>query len=190
MKTIAEIDTLEPPVDGTDDREARSFRWYAARTQMNCERKAVNVIKDVISDSYIPVQEEIHQWSDRKKKVQRLVIPMIAFVKMDKAIAKEIRSKSCFLGLLKNPGSDKPSYIPEEQILTLKFMLENSENPVNIETMPLRVGDRIRIIKGNLKGLEGNVLMHKDGSSSVLVKIDLLGYARVNIVSSELELIQ
>jgi hypothetical protein len=64
MKTIAEIDTLEPPVDGTDDREARSFRWYAARTQMNCERKAVNVIKDVISDSYIPVQEEIHQWSD------------------------------------------------------------------------------------------------------------------------------
>jgi transcription antitermination factor NusG len=189
METSTEIDTLDTPVIGTDDREARSFRWYAARTQMNCERKAVNVIKDVISDSYIPVQEEIHQWSDRKKKVQRLVIPMVAFVKMDKTTAKTIHGRSCFLGLMKNPGADRPSYIPEEQILTLKFMLENSESPVSIESMPLRVGDKVRIIKGGLKGLEGNILTHKDGTSSVVVKLDVLGCAKVNTQMSELELI-
>jgi transcription antitermination factor NusG len=188
MMITTEIDTLEPPVDGTDDREARSLHWYAARTQMNCERKAVNVIKDVISESYIPVQEEIHQWSDRKKKVQRLVIPMIAFVKMDKTEAMKLHSHSCFLGLLKNPGADRPTDIPEEQILTLKFMLENSESPVSIETMPLRVGDKVKIVKGGLKGLEGNVLMHKDGTSSVVVKLDVLGCARVNIDASELEI--
>jgi transcription antitermination factor NusG len=188
MMITTEIDTLEPPVDGTDDREAHTFRWYAARTQMNCEHKAVNIIKNVISDSYIPVQEEIHQWSDRKKKVQRLVIPMIAFVKMDKAVAMKIHSRSCFLGLLKNPGADRPTDIPEEQILTLKFMLENSESPVSIETMPLKVGDKVRIVKGGLKGLEGNVIIHKDGTSSVVVKLDVLGCARVNIDASELEI--
>jgi transcription antitermination factor NusG len=187
MNGITKTGTMDSPANGTDDREARAFRWYAARTQMNCERKAVNVIKDVISESYIPVQEEIHQWSDRKKKVQRLVIPMIAFVKMDKDVAMTIHSRSCFLGLLKNPGANRPSDIPEEQILTLKFMLENSESPVSIETMPLKVGDKVRIVKGGLKGLEGNVLMHKDGTSSVVVKLDLLGCARVNIDASELE---
>lgn len=189
METITEISTLETPAIGTDEREACSLRWYAARTQMNCERKAVNIIKDVISDSYIPVQEEIHQWSDRKKKVQRLVIPMVVFVKMDKSIANNIHGKSCFLGLMRNPGAIKPSYIPEEQILILKFMLENSDNPVSIETMPMQVGDKVRIVRGGLKGLEGNVLIHKDGTSSVVVRLDVLGCAKVNINSSELEVI-
>jgi transcription antitermination factor NusG len=90
---------------------------------------------------------------------------------------------------MKNPGADRPSYIPEEQILTLKFMLENSESPVNIESMPLRVGDKVRIIKGGLKGLEGNILTHKDGTSSVVVKLDVLGCAKVNTKMSELEII-
>jgi transcription antitermination factor NusG len=189
METITEISTLETPANGTDDREACSFRWYAARTQMNCERKAIHVIKDLIMDSYIPIQEEIHQWSDRKKKVQRMVIPKIAFVKMDKTTAMNMHRQSCFLGLLKNPGADAPSYIPEEQILTLKFMLENSESPVSIESMPLRVGDKVRIVKGSLKGLEGNILMHKDGTSSVVVKLNVLGCAKVNVHASELMLI-
>jgi transcription antitermination factor NusG len=82
---------------------------------------------------------------------------------------------------MKNPGADRPSYIPEEQILTLKFMLENSESPVSIESMPLRVGDKVRIIKGGLKGLEGNILTHKDGTSSVVVKLNILGCAMVNV---------
>jgi transcription antitermination factor NusG len=189
MIATTDIGILDSPVIGTDDREARAFLWYAARTQMNCEHKAVNVIKDVILDSYIPVQEEIHQWSDRKKKVQRLVIPMIAFVKMDKSIAKNIRGKSCFLGLLKNPGADGPTYIPEEQILTLKFMLENSVEPVRIEAMPLRVGSEVRIIRGGLKGLVGNILIYKDGTSSIVVKLDVLGCAKVNVKRSDIELI-
>jgi hypothetical protein len=53
METLTEISTLDTPVIGTDDREACSLRWYAARTMMNCERKVVNIIKDVISDLYI-----------------------------------------------------------------------------------------------------------------------------------------
>jgi len=41
METATELNTLESPANGTDDREARSFRWYAARTQMNCEVRGV-----------------------------------------------------------------------------------------------------------------------------------------------------
>jgi hypothetical protein len=40
-----------------------------------------------------------------------------------------------------------------------------------------------------LKGLEGNILTHKDGTSSVVVKLDVLGCAKVNTQMSELELI-
>jgi transcription antitermination factor NusG len=56
--------------------------------------------------------------------------------------------------------------------------------------MPLKVGDKVRIVKGGLKGLEGNVIIHKDGTSSVVVKLDVLGCARVNIDASELECIR
>ena len=34
--------------------------------------------------NYVPVQQEEHQWSDRKKKIDRVVIPMVVFVRLRK----------------------------------------------------------------------------------------------------------
>jgi hypothetical protein len=38
MNEVTEIDTLEPPVNGTDDREARSFHWYTNAKPLSCDR--------------------------------------------------------------------------------------------------------------------------------------------------------
>lgn len=30
---------------------------------------------------YVPIQTEVHQWSDRKKRIDRVVLPMVIFVR-------------------------------------------------------------------------------------------------------------
>lgn len=54
-------------VNGTNDREAYPKRWVAALVQMNCEKKVASKLDKLGITNYVPIQKEIHQWSDRKK---------------------------------------------------------------------------------------------------------------------------
>ena len=71
-------------VNGTNEREAYPKRWVAALVQMNCEKKVAAILDKMGVANYVPVQQEEHQWSDRKKKIYRVVIPMVVFVRIPK----------------------------------------------------------------------------------------------------------
>jgi transcription antitermination factor NusG len=190
METIPENDTMHSPANGTDDREACSFHWYAARTQMNCERKAEKEFKCIAKETYLPTQEEIHIWSDRKKKIQRVVIPMILFVKMNTKDANNVHRTPYFYGFVGNNRHDtKPAPIPDRDIETLRFMLLHSDSPVSIEPMPIKLGDKVRVVRGNLQGLEGNVIIGDDAHSHIVINLDVLGCAKVEIDRASLTVI-
>lgn len=57
----------ESLVNGTNDREAYPKRWVAALVQMNCEKKVASKLNKLGITNYVPIQKEVHQWSDRKK---------------------------------------------------------------------------------------------------------------------------
>ena len=59
----------ESLVNGTNDREAYPKRWVAALVQMNCEKKVASKLNKLGITNYVPIQKEVHQWSDRKKKL-------------------------------------------------------------------------------------------------------------------------
>jgi transcription antitermination factor NusG len=190
MKSGAEINTMNTPVNGTDGREARSFSWYAARTQMNCERKALKEFELIAEETYLPTQEEIHVWSDRKKKIQRIVIPMILFVKMNRQEAIRTHHTAYFCGFLGyNRHDTKPAPIPDKEIETLRFMLGHSDSPVSIESMPVKLGDKVKVIRGSLKGLEGNVASATKDHYQIAVSLSALGCAKVSIPKMDVEII-
>ena len=56
-------------VNGTDDREARPKRWIAALVQVRSEKAVGEKLTRLGIENYVATQWEIHQWSDRKKKV-------------------------------------------------------------------------------------------------------------------------
>lgn len=172
-------------VNGTNDREAYPKRWIAVLVQMNCEKKASTLLNNAGYKTYIPIQQEIHQWSDRKKKVSRLIIPMVVFVRATASEEEWLRNQSYIYKLIALPGSneDKRNFatpIPDYQIERLKFMLENAETGVTIVS-DFNVGDPISIIDGPLKGLEGVVSETDDKHSIFGVLIDGLGYVCVRI---------
>jgi transcription antitermination factor NusG len=191
METSTEIDTLDTPVIGTDDREARSFHWYAARTQMNCERKLEKEFKALSVETYLPMQEEVHQWNDRKKKVQRLVIPMILFVRLTHEHALKLNlQKRFFYGFLGVDRSNRiPAKISNSEIETLRYMLGDSSSKVHFDltfdSLNNCKGKKITISRGYLKGYEGYFIKQQDDKIYLNVAIGTLGYATVEVKSTD-----
>lgn len=168
-------------VNVTDDREAYPKRWVAALVQVHSERSVSKRLQDMGIECWVPTQSEVHQWSDRKKKVERVVIPMIVFVHVQESDIKPLAYHSFIHKLLTAPGQRTPAIIPDAQIESLRFMLGQSEAAVEIRDRVLRTGDHVRIVRGPLKGLEGELCKVEHDKPMVAVQVDYLGYACINI---------
>lgn len=155
-------------------------QWLAAYVRSCLEKKTAERLAAMGVECYLPVQTEIHQWSDRRKKVDRLVIPMMIFVHVsakERPLPLTLQAVSRYMVLR---GESRPAVIPEEQMERFRFMLDYSPEAVEICTTPLAAGDAVRVIKGPLAGLEGE-LVTIGGKSKVAVRLDMLGCAHVNM---------
>ena len=168
-------------VNGTNDREARPKYWIAVLVQMNTEQKSSTKLTKLGITNYVPTQSEIHQWSDRKKKIERIVIPMIVFVQVDKETEKTLRTYSFIYKFISYPGQKEPAIIPDEQIEKLKFMLNNAETAVEISDSIFEVGEEVEIVRGPLKGFSGELCYFEKGKPKVGIYLELLGYACVSV---------
>ena len=80
----------------------------------------------------------------------------------------------------------EPATIPDDQMERFRFLLDFSEEAVEMVNEHIAVGDRIRVVKGALKGLEGELVRFR-GETKVAVRIDLLGCALADIPASFVE---
>lgn len=173
-------------VNGTNDREAHPKHWVAVQVQMNCEKKVALRLDKLGIENFVAIQNEKHQWSDRVKRIGRIVIPMIVFVRISTIYEDVVRKLPFILRFITYPGSKKlATYIPDIQIDNLKLLLSKSETSVSIVS-DLHVGDKVKVIRGPLTGCEGLLCMLNENQSAVGIRIDGLGYACVNISSDDI----
>lgn len=139
-------------------------------------------------ENFLPIQQEIHQWSDRKKVIDHVLLPMMLFVHVDLEEQKEVLTLSAISRYMVLRGESTPAVIPDEQMLRFKFMLDYSDEAISMSSSPLAPGEKIRVIKGPLAGLEGE-LVNINGKSKVAVRLTMLGCACVDIPAGCVELI-
>lgn len=175
------------PVNVTSDREAHPRHWVATLVQMCTERKVGEKLSKLNIENWVPTQSEVHQWSDRKKRILRVVIPMVVFVKVDEIEETQLKSLSFINKILSYPGEKKAAIIPEEQIERLKFMLKNAESNVELDNNQLQIGEQVRITRGSLKGLEGELHIIDSDKMMVAIRIECLGCACVKVSSADVE---
>lgn len=156
-------------------------RWYVLYVRMHHEKKTAEKLKVAGVTHYLPVQEVIRQWSDRRRKLQVVVIPMMIFVRTSDAervrLLKEIPALT---GSLIDRTTRRPAIIRDEDMERFMFMLDYSEEAVRFISEPLLVGEQVQVIKGPLRGLKGE-LIEMDGKSQVVVRIEQLGCASVEL---------
>ncbi len=171
--------------NGTNNREAHPKFWIAVLVQMNCEKKVSTQLSKLGIDNYIPTQKEIHYWSDRKKKIERIIIPMIVFAHVSKDEEIQLKKYSFIHKILSYPGQKESAIIPDEQIERLKYMLKYADSKVEINNEIFEIGEKVQIIRGPLKNLEGELCYFKSDNPMIAIRIGCLGYACVNILKSD-----
>ena len=55
------------------------LNWYVAYVKSCSEFKVAEFLEKFGYEYYLPVKREVHQWSDRKKIVRKLVLPRMIF---------------------------------------------------------------------------------------------------------------
>ncbi|KAF5053861.1 Transcription antitermination protein RfaH [anaerobic digester metagenome] len=161
-------------------------RWLAAYVKMHHEKRVRERLSELGIENFLPVQTEVRQWSDRKKRVEQVLIPMMIFVHVDTEEQRTVLTHPSVLRYLVLRGEHAPTEIPEEQMNRFRFMLDFSDQPVSFNTAGLQPGEKVKVIKGPLAGLEGEFVT-VDGKSNVIVRISHLGCAVVEVNASMVE---
>ena len=133
-------------------------------------------------EHFLPIQEVVRQWSDRKKENQAGRNSDVDFLsaQMKKGRIELLQNFPSLTGCLIDPATRRPAIIRDKEMEQFKFMLDYSEETVRFQNEPLAPGEQVEVIKGSLKGLQGE-LVEIGGHSQVMIRIDHLGYATVEI---------
>jgi transcription antitermination factor NusG len=131
---------------------------------------------------FLPLKSELRQWSDRKQIVETPVFSGYLFVRIN--LMKDTR-----LQVLKSPGviglvgnKTGPLPIPDQEIQDIRRVLAAR---IAYSLYPsLNLGDRVRVVRGVLAGVEGT-LVRASPTSHLLVSIDLIRQSLAVCVSAE-----
>jgi transcription antitermination factor NusG len=164
----------------TDSIQPEERKWYVAYVRLFHERKTAEKLAAMGIESFVPMREEIHQWSQRKKKVMRVLIPQMIFIHATPKERLEALTLASISHYMVLRGEHTPAVIPDRQMQQFMFMVDYSVESIEMYNSPLQPGQSIKVIKGPLAGMEGE-LMEIEGKSKVIVRLDLLGCAGVDM---------
>ena len=187
--------------------------WFVAIVTPNTEKKAIERMDDLVQywkkqeildetetvTAYVPIQKEVRYRPGTRKRVEveKVLTSCYLFIRCSKAIRYKIASEAKFiLHFLMNSatktesGSRDFARIPDEQMENFMRMVGEAENEVTIDPSRVHLGDRVRIKTGRLAGLEANICKEPDGRTTLALRVDFLGYAKMECPIANLELVK
>ncbi|MDE5878243.1 MAG: UpxY family transcription antiterminator [Muribaculaceae bacterium] len=195
MITNANDHASTPEPQGLDGAVGVSGpKWFVAIVNSRHEKKvAENLQQDGIR-CYVATQKEMKVWKNGKRKtIDRVVIPSVVFINCTEKERRRIVGLPFIYRFMVNRSAEsgtlnKPvAVIPDVQIQKLQFMLGQSDFPVNFVPSAFKIKDNVRVIRGSLKGLYGQIMENSDGTHTLTVGIELLGGASVKIDPHDVE---
>ena len=143
--------------------------WYALYLRSRYEKHAHQLLLGDGVESFLPLIEEVHTWSDRKKKVEEPLFRGYLFVKTDLKNRVSILQTDGVVQFVRIGA--KPSPIPDEQINWVKILVGHPDRVVRESYMS--ESQRVRVSAGPFIGLQGYVLKVKS-STRVVVSLDAI----------------
>src|SRR4051812_35198409 len=163
-----EIPCPSGPTEGERDIYRDKF-WFAIAVKPRYEQVIASALQAKDLQAFVPVYKARRRWSDRVKEVKLPLFPGYVFGHF----AWNQRNVTCTL-----PGfirvvtfGERPTPIDDREIQTLRQIADAGGL---VEPYPfLREGQRVRIKKGALAGIEG-ILVTGGGAPRLAVSITLL----------------
>jgi transcription antitermination factor NusG len=134
---------------------------------------------------FLPLLDEKRKWSDRKKVISVPLFPGYLFVQIPRTVESKL-SVQKVPGVVKFVGNHNgPLAVPESELESVRAMLSHgngcSPHPF------LQAGDRVRVVRGALVGLEGTFIRH-GAQSKLVISVEMIRRSvSVNVAPSDVE---
>jgi transcription termination/antitermination protein NusG len=147
--------------------------WHALYTCSRCEQLVCDQLAVKGFRVFLP---KIDAWSQRAGKRHLIAVPMFpSYLFLQHALDKSsylVVRKARGLVRILGESWDRPSIVPDAEIEAIQTILSASM-PVMAHPY-LREGQRVRIIEGSLRGVEGILIQSKPTKGLLILSVDLL----------------
>jgi transcription antitermination factor NusG len=144
-------------------------RWYALTAKHQHERALSQTLAVKGFETLAPTYLARSFWSDRTKEIERALFPGYVFCRLGLSGRNSVLDTPGISRIVGFGG--RPTPIPDSEIEAIRAAVA-SKLPLR-QWPHLKPGDRIRVERGPLKGIEGTLIRDKDGYQFV-VGIELL----------------
>jgi transcription antitermination factor NusG len=177
-----DLNTIEPLIPSLP-RDEFAPPWFAAYTLPNHEKSVARQLGDRAIPHYLPLYESVRQWKDRKMRLNMPLFPGYVFVRLPLQNRLRVIQVPSVIRLVGFGG--EPAAIPEAELAAIRTCLDHN---CRMEPHPLlQTGQRVRITRGPLTGIEG-ILLRRKGISRLVLSVGLIMRAvavEVNIADIE-----
>ncbi|WP_029906723.1 UpxY family transcription antiterminator [Prevotella sp. 10(H)] len=154
--------------------------WLAARVRRNQEKSVKAKLEQLGVQNYVPFRKEIRKRKDRKVEVWMPVIPNIVFIYTDfykgMSIANDYGIGISYLKAIDGKGL---LIVPQKQMDDFRLICESGINCIMEETF--EKGDRVLVVSGCLKGVEGELISTNRDNSKMLVRLEGIATFKLTI---------
>lgn len=157
--------------------------WRALYTRHQHEKVVAEMLLQKGFEVFLPLYESTRRWKDRSKLLTLPLFPCYVFVR---------GGLNRRLQVLTTPGvhmilscGERDAMIPDEEIQAIR---KTVEGPCRIEPHPfLKCGERVRVTRGCLEGVEG-ILVRKKNLYRLILSVDMLAQSvAVEIDAADVE---
>lgn len=187
IKSIVNSPTLKADDTGGITENDNKF-WFVAIVNNHSEKKYSELIQKLGHEVFVPTQKEERIWKNGKTKtIDRILISATIFVKCTEEerinILKHQYAKRFMVDHTKTKenGRHPIAIVPNNQIESFRKFIEQYDNPIEIVPIPYKLGESVKITKGKLKGLIGNVIQYTEGKAHIVICLGCLGCANLKI---------
>ena len=150
--------------------------WFAARTRYGQELKVRDRLAREGVEHFIPVRAD-----------GRPVVTNLVFLKATKAEALDLANTGVVpVKYVIDCATRTLLVVPEKQMEDFRRVLDLSLEEGGLMDQPLALGDRVKVVKGPLKGVEGHVIEFQGRYYVVVSLLDSL-FAKARVPKSWLE---
>ena len=166
------------------------LHWYVANTCRQV-KKIKQRLDSMGIENFIPFQQIARKIHGVDKLIEVPVIPNLVFIHTTfKSCMSLIQEYAFDMRYLRDRETGNFLIVPDKQMNDFMFLLDFSKEMVEVVNENLKKGDKVRVIKGDFAGIEGELIRVK-GHKRVVVRLEgVVSLATAYIPSSFLEKIE
>ncbi len=138
--------------------------WYALKVRTRSEAVALASLDYYGFESYCPQVKTRRPYSDRLKPVTESIFPGYLFCRFALSSKSKVLASSAVMGIVGFGSQPAPLAEPEIEAVRRTVEAGGAAAPVP------KTGDRVRVIAGSLRGIEG-VLVREANKTNFVVSI-------------------